>query len=703
MKDRIIDMTDEIEREKENKERKQQALEIKKILDEASKAYYNSSEPIMSDEEFDYTCNLYEKLSGEKYNTETEPEKEVTVVSKNKVTNKKNTIIEHTFKGLLGTIDYKFPKEPTSDALKDLKEWLISQIRTFKLDSNNISILVTEKYDGNSLSIEYENGKAVKATTRGKNGKGLDLLPIFKNDRLLKPIKDYIGVKYEVILTYDNLEKLNKEREKNGESTYKNPRNTVAGLLSRTDSDKYRKYLTLVPISLKFRDKEISREEEIKYIDEYVNQSDVSLVREFYDGNIKDIYKSIKQKYNDYITERLEMHYMIDGLVIEFLTDNNEELFGRFASGSPKWSCAIKFPYMEKTTTVEDIIFEASPNGTGKITPSVIYKPVTFIGNEMRKTSLANYKRFKELKLGKGSKIVVSYHNDVLSYVDKLNAPENDKIKPIPFTNKCPACGGEVRIHTNDKGEETFVYCNNKKCYMKLLGKINNITNQLDMKGIDILTLEKIYNAGYLNKVSDLFKLEYRKISKIEGLGNTSAMNIIQSVRNVNPDDYELLAALGIKNLGKDTAKNIFKEFTFDELLNKEYISTDEFYEKLLNIDGIADKMANYIQKGLIKKHNLLNVLHENIDYRSLTHVKVDKSEQLIFVITGDTDPKYFADRKEVKDYVESKGHKLTSSVSGKTNYLVTEDTTSGTKKNLEAAKRGIPIITCSQLVDLLG
>jgi DNA ligase (NAD+) len=394
---------------------------------------------------------------------------------------------------------------------------------------------------------------------------------------------------------------------------------------------------------------------------------------------------------------------MIDGLVIEFIDKEIQDKVGRFATGSPKWSSAVKFPYMEKSTVVEDIVFEASPNGTGKITPSVIFKPVTFIGNEMHKVSLANYKRFKELKLGKGSKITVSYHNDVLSYVTKLDVPDNDKIKPIPFTKTCPACGGEVRIHKNDKGEATFVYCNNDDCYMKTIGKINNLINQLEIKGIDISTLEKIYNAGYLNEVSDIFNLEYKKISKIEGLGSQSAVNIIDSIREIKPNDYDLIAALGIKNLGKDTAKNILSEFTFKQLLDTDYVSSDDFYKKLLSVDGIAKKMATYTQHGLIDNNELLSVMHNNINYKSLNREKVDKNDQLIFVITGETDPNYFSERKEVKEYIESKGHKLTSAISGKTNYLITEDTTSGTKKNREAQSRGIKIITCSQLVDMLG
>jgi DNA ligase (NAD+) len=392
---------------------------------------------------------------------------------------------------------------------------------------------------------------------------------------------------------------------------------------------------------------------------------------------------------------------MIDGVVIELLDSKYKEKLGRFANGSPKWSCALKFPYMEKHSKVVDIVFEASPNGSGKITPSAIYEPVYFNGAKQTKTSLANYKRFKQLKLGKGSDIVVQYRNEVLSYIDVLDTDNNKTIEPIPFTTECPACGGKVRIHKNDKDEETFVYCDNPRCIMKTIGKINKYTTDVGIKGVEVSTLEKIVKAGKLKTIGDLYRLKFKDINTIEGLGDLSAEAIIDAIYTNKPKDYALLAGLGIPNLGKDLSKTLLSEFSFDLLSDKEYVQSEEFKERLVSLDGIADTMTKRISEGLSENSELLQDILANVKFESTKREKVEN--QLKFCTTGDPDKNYFAKRDDLKEYIESKGHKLTGAVSGKTDYLITETPNSGTVKNKRARELGVKIITCAELKDILG
>jgi len=665
--------------------------DLKRTLDRACDAYYNSSIPIMSDEEFDQACITYRKLSGENYNTMTASRNNKD--DSKKTNGKKLVDTKHTFENLLCTIDNKFQN------LDDLNEWIDSLYDNLNLNkSDELELLVSEKYDGNSICIEYEDGKCKLAVTRGEDGQGADLTEIFKDEKLLKKPKWYCGIKYEVMLSYPNFDRLNKVREANKEDTYANPRNTVAGILSRLDAPKFREYLTLVPLSMRIKDKEIDRYKELDYIEKLQSKGDIEFNGEILSGTNGELKDYIREIYERYTNSRENLNYMIDGLVIEVMDETYKKQLGHFAAGSPKWQAAVKFPYMEKATTVEDIVFEASPNGTGKITPSVIIKPVYFNGAEMRKISLANYKRFNELRLGKGSRVLIEYRNDVLSYCSPLDDPINDTIDPIPFTDHCPACKStKIRINEN----ETFAYCDNPNCGMKRIGKINHYTNMVGIKGIETTTLEKIVNAGLLNTSADLYRLNYRSLSRVDGLGSKSAENIVDAIHQNTPNDYDILAGLGIDNLGKDCAKNILSEVSFDKLCDKSYVESNQFKDTLTGIEGIGPVMTERIPKELAANNALLNDLLATVKFKTVKRAKADN--QLIFVTTGDPDHRYFDNRDALRKYIEDKGHKLTSAVSKKTNYLITETPNSGTTKNKKAIECGTKIITCEQLIDMLG
>lgn len=656
--------------------------DITKKLDEANKAYYMTAKPIMTDAEYDELERLYQRITGNKYDKGR--------FIKNSKSNKRLVDTKHTFENLLTTIDNKFQN------LDELNEWLDNIYEELNLKSDDeLTLLVTEKYDGNSLCIEYdENGKAVAAPTRGADGKGKNLIDIFKDDKINNPFHKYMGIKYEVMLSYENFNKLNDLKIENNESLYANPRNTVAGILARDDAYKFRPFLTPVPLSIRVKDTEINREEEIDEIFEIYPNNEIEFTGEEFVGNLKKLKSSIKKMYDEYTVSRETMPYMIDGLVVELTETKYKNKLKYFTNGSPKWQAAVKFPCMQKESTVEDIVFEVSPNGTGKITPSVIFKPVIFNGATMKKVSLANYKRFKELSLAKDDRIQVELRNDVLCYVNKLSGYESTN-DPIPFTKTCPECGSKVIVNK----EETFAYCTNEKCPMKVIGRINHYFDMVGIKGIDVSTIRKIYDANLLNSISDIYKLKYPTISKI--VGDKTAMNIIDAINENEPSDYEVIAGLGIKNLGKDSAKILLSKYTIQNLLDTDLIKSNKFKDSLVELEGIGKTMADYISDGLYENNlDIINIM-ANVNIKATNYKKAD--DMLTFVITGDTDPNYFKDRNAVRDYIESKGHKLTSAISKRTNYLITENTGSGTKKNKDAKSLGVKIITCKELKEMLG
>lgn len=656
-----------------NEEKEKALLQLHNMLEKAADLYYNTGHSSMSDEEFDKYKDLYERKSGKKFEVGAKPNH----------TNKKVVNVSHNYENLVGT----YEKINTID---ELREWID------KFDDYNLaeySIKMSYKYDGNSVVTECKDGKVQLALTRGRDGQGVDLTDIFKNVTI--PFNEEMAVRYEVMLTWSEFDKLCEEKGK----SYANPRSLVAGTISDSEAADYASHFTLVPLNVRVKGKDISPKNEIKIINVISKGKPIEYNCSIFTGSKEYVIKEIEKAYNELSTSRFNFDYMIDGLVIEFVNKEIRSLgySDRGANGRPNFAVALKFPYMEKETEVTGIEWEVSPNGTGRITPMVVFKPVKFNGAVQTRVSLANLKRYMELKpIGIGTKGVIQYRNDVLSYFNKLDVPENAKIKHIPFITKCPVCNGEIKANKN----MTFAYCSNPDCKSKSIGKITNYITQMDIKGIDSKTLTKLYEAGLLNTISDLYSVSYRKMSKLEGFGEKSATNFIEAIASKKPYDYELLAGLGIKGIARKNAKELLKEFKLNDLANLSIIKEDDFKTAVINIEGFSNIMASNLINGLIENNDELIKLIGLVDFKQ-SDQRHSNEKVLKFVITGDTI--YFKDRTQFIRFVEECGHKVIGSVSKNTDYLVTNDTTTGTVKNKKAKELGIPIITDQEVAQMFG
>ena len=383
---------------------------------------------------------------------------------------------------------------------------------------------------------------------------------------------------------------------------------------------------------------------------------------------------------------------MIDGIVIELIGERYKKL--GWVNSKPKWSCALKFPYMEATSKVTG--FDFCLGKSGKITPRVWFEPVVFNGATQQKVSLANYDRFQELKLGIGSDVLVSYRNDCLSYVEKLDTENNKTIEPYPFTDKCPLCGGKVEV--TDTG--AFAYSANESCPGKVVGRVERYLTKLDIKGIKSATLEKLYENGMLTDIHSLYELDYKKVAKIEGLGEKSAEIMKKSISNKKPYDYELLAGIGVDDLGNTMAKVLCKEYTLDELLKM--VTKKNFKSKISDIAGFSDIMATKLYEGLILYSDELARLIKVTNAKNYKDTVVKPSgATYTFCITGSING--WKNRDELKNYLEGLGHKVVNSVTSKTDYLINNDTESTSSKNKKAKELGKSIINESQLKELLS
>ena len=658
---------------------------LKELLDRSSDKYYNEGDSPITDEEFDKMSVIYKSLTGVEYSTITSPKK-----------GKKLVDTGHLFPTLVGTLSKAYDMDEFEIALDKMYEKMGFS------DNEHIDILVTTKYDGNSVMLAFDNkGKLNSALTRGKDGLGADLKDLF-GDRTIdvKSLKshgvtmkdtDLLGIKCEALITYENFEKIQKKMNK----SYANPRSITAGILNSDDGVLYKDLVSLAPISIAMSDTDVEFDR-IKSVDiiNDVTSKDKSKFNGVEDrqhhvisGNKSAIISKLSKLYELFSSElRAMLPYMIDGLVIEIVNADVRKKLGR-QNDRNNFDIALKFPYMTAKTTVTDIEFYVAK--TGRHTPVAVVKPVFFNGAKCDHISLSNYARFNELKLGVGTHVIVEYHADVMSYLvlDNNYVSENNRIKPIPFIDKCITCGSKLTI--NDRG--TFIHCNNPECTSNLVGKIVNWLTKLNIKGIKGATIEKLVEADKLQKIEDLYSLTVDDVLLVDGFKETSAKKVIDAINSrTELLDYELFGSLLFENFGVRKAKELFTKYTIEDLIDFE---TEELvsgiHDLLLTVDGISDQMANNFINGYHLNKDTIKFILETIPveyYKEKLAENKGDVEPMVIVFTGFRD-------KDLQSKLEALGHKVTSSVSKNTDIVLTKDPDGASSKLVKARELGKPIM----------
>jgi len=658
---------------------------IKTTLEEASNAYYNGSDLIMSDEDFDLLKDKYEKLSGSKFQVGSAPP-----------SNKGTISMKHAYNNMLGTLDKvnALKIEHCLENQSSLEEWLYKKMEDLNInDDDEIEIYISQKYDGNSILISYEDGKCKSAMTRGRDGVGLDLTNLFKQYKINSNSK--IGIQYEALMSKSKL----KEYEIATNKKYVNSRSAISGLLGRDDAINFSQFIDLEPLDyVDESDPNVTRSERILKMSSLTASNDFSKNGYYFSFKKNDMAELLEEistiyfkKYS--LENREHMDYMVDGLVIEILNQTYIEQLG-FKDSRPGYKVALKFPYMEKQSIVEDIEFDLSKNGTGRITPMIKFKPVTFNGAVQKRSSIANYSRFKELKLGKGSKILVQYRNDCLSYIQPIG--DNSKIKPFEFIKHCPECGSEITINEN----ETFAFCNNEYCKSRIVGRINRYLTKLDIKGIAENTITSLYDNGLFHDIPSFYQMELMDIANVPGLGETSAYNILNALHNNYPYDYQILGGIGISDFGIRNAKVLLKKININYLLK---LSKTEMYNLIINLDGFSEIKTNKFIDGFNIYKTELKELLDLIEFHITTETTIQQSSnvsKMKICITGSLNR--FKNRNEIVNLIESKGHDVLDSVTKNVTHLVCNEPSSSSKYK-KATDLKIPIITEDELVTLLN
>ena len=548
--------------------------------------------------------------------------------------------------------------------------------------------IIMTKMDGLTCSLRYLNGILISAETRGNGTIGEDITHnamVIPSIPKTIPYKEEVIIDGEVICTYKDFEQF--------KDTYKNPRNFAAGSIRLLDSRECAKRnLTFIAWDVVKGGKYDYLSNNLSVINTWNFKTVPMYINDPKDGDsIEDYINSIKT-----LAKRLS--YPIDGVVFKYDTIKEYNAAGR-TDHHFKGGLAYKFYDEIYETEVKNI--EWTMGRTGQLTPVLIYNDININGTICNRASLHNISIMTELMGGAypGQKVFIYKANEIIPQVESAQTNNPNHIPMIEIPKFCPYCGEPTEIRKDNDSE--VLYCTNINCNTRLINRLDHFCGKkgLDIKGLSKATLEKLINWEWIESISDIFKLyshqsEWMKKPSFGQVSVSKIINAIEEAKNCTFDKY--LCALGIPLIGKVASKALMNTFGDYKTFRK---AIEEKDEKLYQIAGIGEVMIetllNYDYTEADKIFN--KYINESAAAISLNETIL---EGKTFVITGKI--KSFKNRDELKSFIESKGGKVTGSVTSKTSYLINNDTSSKTAKNLTAFKLHIPIINEDEFLTLI-
>lgn len=561
-----------------------------------------------------------------------------------------------------------------------------AEVADFIGDNEAIAML---KLDGLTCTLTYEGGNLVAAATRGNGIVGED---IYHNAVVIPNIPKKINCTNRVVVDGEII--CDKESFKEFANEYKNPRNFAAGSIRLLNSKECAsRILSFIAWDV------ISGVEAETLSDKLIAAANMGFSIVPFVTLTKD-----EVGMNESILEMRDGNPELpcDGLVFKYNNCKVYDAAGR-TDHHFKGGLAYKFYDEEYETNLLDI--EWSMGRTGVLTPVAIFEPIIIDGTEISRASLHNVSVMYETMNGGafvGEKISVIKSNQIIPQIVKAETeiPKDRDVQLIPIPSICPICGGPLEISVSEAGVKNLV-CNNVNCEGKLINILDHYCGKkgMDIKGLSKATLEKLIDWGWVSNITEIYSLDNFRDEWINkaGFGVKSVDNILAAIEKSRDCSLEqFISALGIPLIGRRVAQEICKHVaTYEELrqmIDNHYDFTqwDTFgYEKFHSLISFDFSNADIIYKNYIKIQQKEN----NDDEQTLTG--------LTFVITGKV--KKFKNRDEIKALIENAGGKVASSVTSKTDYLINNDISSNTSKNVTAQRLGKPIITEEEFINLFG
>lgn len=521
-----------------------------------------------------------------------------------RIISKRNVNVPHMYPKLVGSLDkckFTLNKEAMErDVFDDEnvkifeRDFLAKHLQMGLIDMDTPFELVAElKYDGVSVEADVTN-KILSARSRGdaNNDVAADMTDVlggyvFPHAPEI-PAEEAFGMKFEAIITYQNLDKMARLRGRN----YKNSRNGIIGLLGASDVYDYRDLITLIPLATSIEG--IDRVQEIEFLNKYYNSGEYlrySILRGTYTQILFQVYKFVKEAE----TMRAMLPFMYDGVVISYRDPKIIEALGRENSIN-KYSMAIKFNPLVREAVFIGWSFTVGQDGT--ITPMIHYTPVEFYGTIHTKSSGHSYKRFNELQLAPGDIIQVEYVNDVMPYVTKPPVSQNfvNSIPPEPFPEICPFCGTKILISESGKS----AICPNKNCPDRLISKMANMMAKLNLKDFG----EETFRALGTTSLSQLLNYTYDDVKQLGPMTAEKLIQRIQEVKSLPIYDYRIIGAIGFTGIAAETWRKILNVIPFQSIISD---SDEDLYNKLRALKGIGEITARVI---VSERHELADDLN---------------------------------------------------------------------------------------------
>lgn len=653
-------------------DKKERLKELVSILNKASKAYYQQDREIMSNLEYD---KLYDELLT--------LENETGIVLANSPT--VNVGYE-----VLSELEKQAHPSPMlsldkTKEVESLKTWL-----------GNHEGVLSWKLDGLTVVLTYENGELVNAVTRG-NGEIGEVITnnakTFVNIPKNIPYKGKLILRGEAVIKYSDFNRMNDSIEA-VEDKYKNPRNLCSGSVRQLNNEiTAKRNVHFYAFSLVADVLDDAQMKETGYDNSMTGRFNW-LVNQGFDVVEHFIVtkETIEHQVMNFAERIQDYDIPSDGLVLSY----NDIVYGKSLGRTAKFprdAIAFKWADEQAETTLTEV--EWSPSRTGLINPVAVFEPVELEGTTVSRASLHNVSILKALGLGIGDRITVYKANMIIPQVaDNLTRSNHMEIP-----KNCPACGGNTTL--KDLNGVQSLYCMNEKCSAKQIKGFTHFVsrNAMNIEGLSEATLEKFIENGYLKKLSDIYHLDRYKdqIVMLEGFGEKSYENLIQSVevsRTVSMAKF--IYSLGIAGIGLANAKVITAHFgqDFEKI-------TKAKEEELVAIDGIGEVLAKAFY-DFFRDEEKMKVVSELLEEVTFEKEEISESSVLsgkVFVITGSVE--HFANRNELKDYIEKLGGKVTGSVSKNTDYLINNDMTSNSSKNKKAKELNIPILSEEDFIKL--
>lgn len=645
--------------------------------------YYVLNAPEISDKKFDDRMRELQELEKEhpEYQDDNSPTMRV-----GSDLNKNFTQVAHKYPML--SLGNTYSESEVTDFYDRVKKAL----------NEDFEICCELKYDGTSISLTYENGKLVRAVTRGDGEKGDDVTDNVKTIRTIPLVlhgsyPESFEIRGEILMPWEVFEELNREKEAREEPLFANPRNAASGTLKLQNSaivasrklDAYLYYLLgeELPCDGHYENLQAAAGWGFK-TSEHMKKA----------HSLEEVFEYIR--YWD--TERKNLPVATDGIVLKVNSMRQQKNLG-FTAKSPRWAIAYKFQAERALTRLNKVTYQVGR--TGAVTPVANLDPVQLSGTIVKRASLHNADIIEGLDLHIGDMVYVEKGGEIIPKITGVDKDARSMLigEKVKFITHCPECGSKLIRY---EGEAAHYCPNETSCPPQIKGKIEHFISRkaMNIDGLGPETVDMFYRLGLIKNTADLYQLTADDIKNLDRMGEKSAENIIKGIEASKEVSFErVLFALGIRFVGETVAKKIAKSFNdIDELKNANL-------EKLINIDEIGEKIAqsiltyfaNPLNRELIErlKSTGLQLYRREEDLSGYTDKLAGQSIVISGVFTHHS-------RDEYKELIEKNGGKNVGSISAKTSFILAGENM-GPAKLEKAHKLGIKLMSEDEFLTLIS